>query len=48
MTPTDSIKILHGFSYIAYPVTLKYSDSKGQVITVTNEELKKIESGMEK
>ena len=27
--------------FIAYPATLKYSDSKGKVITVRNEELKK-------
>ena len=29
--------------FIAYPATLKYSDSKGKVITVRNEELKKME-----
>ena len=34
--------------FIAYPATLKYSDSKGKVITVRNEELKKMESEMEK
>ena len=30
--------------FIAYPARLKYSDSKGKVITVRNEELKKMES----
>ena len=34
--------------FIAYPATLKYSDSKGKVIAVRNEELKKMESEMEK
>ena len=34
--------------FIAYPSRLKYSDSKGKVITVRNEELKKMESEMEK
>ena len=34
--------------FIAYPATLKFSDSKGKVITVRNEELKKMESEMEK
>ena len=34
--------------FIANPATLKYSDSKGKVTTVRNEELKKMESEMEK